>query len=60
MKIGTDNSRRGVKHVQRYFRRLLPDLGEIRYKISARNAVDHKWVLWKSGQERPYFLMGRK
>jgi hypothetical protein len=38
----------------RIFSHLLADLGEIPWKRSARNAVQHLWVSWKPALERPY------
>jgi hypothetical protein len=43
-----------------YFSHLFFDLGAVRYKRSAHNAVVRLWVPWKSAKGRPYLSRGHK
>jgi len=43
-----------------YFPHLWTEFGEIWYKPSARSAVEHWWVPWKSAKRIMYFHNGHK
>lgn len=43
-----------------YFSHLFFDLGAVRCKRSAQNAVVRLWVSWKSAKGRPYLSRGHK
>ena len=49
---------KGVREFTSVLSTSISNLGEVSYKVSEHNAVEHLWVLWKSAQGRPYVSYG--